>query len=126
MKCFNHHERDGVAICPACGRGLCTECTRDTGESIVCNQQCADLLVKRKTLFSDIEAHLKGARRASFLGSLFSIVMGILFILFSNMGFGIVYDFVLVLGIGFTVYGIVALLASMIIFLRQREKEASN
>jgi len=46
--------------------------------------------------------------------------MGILFIYFSFLGFGLVYDFVLRLGISFAVYGIMAQLINVIIFLNQK------
>ena len=26
MKCFNHEDRDAVATCQKCGKGLCKEC----------------------------------------------------------------------------------------------------
>lgn len=26
MKCYNHAERDAVAACAECGKGLCREC----------------------------------------------------------------------------------------------------
>jgi hypothetical protein len=57
----------------------------------------------------------------NFLGSFFSIGMGILFIYFSSQGYGLVYDFVFLLGIGFAVYGIVAQFVIMLIFFKSRK-----
>jgi len=54
---------------------------------------------------------------------LFSIGMGILFIYFSYHGFGPVYDFIFLLGTGFTVYGFMAQLANMVIFLKSKKKK---
>ena len=55
------------------------------------------------------------------LGSFFSIGMGLLFIYFSSQGFGLVYDFVFLLGIGFIVYGIMAQFVNMLIFFKTRK-----
>lgn len=37
MKCYNHPERDAVATCSVCGRGLCKECT-DKYTPIMCEK----------------------------------------------------------------------------------------
>ena len=63
---------------------------------------------------------MKNLKRMNFLGSFFSIGMGILFIYFSSQGFGLVYDFVFLLGIGFTVYGVVAQFVNMLILFKEK------
>ena len=123
MKCYNHPDRDSVAICPACGRALCHECARETGAGISCSEQCTEALREKETLFAEFAVHLKNTRRASLLSGLFSLGMGALFIYFSGLGAGFIYDFVLLLGIGFTIYGILALLATMFIFLKKEKHE---
>ena len=47
--------------------------------------------------------------------------MGLLFIYFSFMGYGVVYDLILLIGAGFTVYGVVAQLVNMIIFFTSKK-----
>jgi len=47
--------------------------------------------------------------------------MGILFIYFSSQGFGLVYNFVFLLGIGFIVYSIMAQFVNMFIFFKERK-----
>lgn len=42
--------------------------------------------------------------------------------MFSEQGFGPVYDFVFPPGVDFTVYGIVAQLANMIIFFKSKKR----
>jgi hypothetical protein len=122
LKCYNHPEKDGVAICQACGRVLCHECVRETDAGIACRGECTESLRAEKKLQTELGFHLQNVKRSARLSSFFSIGMGILFILFSNMGFGLVYNFVLLLGIGFTLYGSVALLVNMIIFLKQQKR----
>jgi len=121
MKCYNHPERDSVAICKACGKGICHECARESENGIACQQSCINFLAKKKELFLDQAAHLKNLKRMNFLGSFFSIGMGILFIYFSSQGFGLVYDFVFLLGVGFTVYGVVAQFVNMLILFKERK-----
>ena len=119
MKCLNHPARDGVAICKACGKAICRECAQESEGGIACQQSCIDTLSKKNELYSKQAAHLKNLQRMNFLGSFFSIGMGILFIYFSSQGFGLVYDFIFLLGVGFTVYGIVAQFVNMVIFFKK-------
>ena len=121
MKCYNHPERDGIAICKACGKAVCHECAQESENGITCQQSCINRLSEKKSLYSLQTAHLKNLKRMNLLGSFFSIGMGLLFIYFSSQGFGLVYDFIFLLGAGFTVYGIVAQFVNMFIFLKSRK-----
>ena len=121
MKCFNHLEREAVAICKACGKAVCQECGLETENGIACQQSCINSLSKKEDLYTKQAAHLKNLKRMNLLGSFFSIGMGILFIYFSSQGFGLVYDFVFLLGIGFIVYGIMAQFVNMLIFFKTKK-----
>ena len=120
MKCFNHPAREAVAICMACGRAVCPECGLDSEDGIACRQSCARILSKQKELHAKQSAHLKNIKNMNFLGSFFSIGMGCLFIYFSSQGFGLVYDFIFLLGAGFAAYGIMAQLVIIFVFLRTK------
>src|SRR5210317_545618 len=126
MKCYNHPERDGIAICKACGKAVCHECAQESENGIACQQNCINTLTEKKNLYSLQAAHLKNLKRMNLLGSFFSIGMGILFIYFSSQGFGLVYDFVFLLGAGFTVYGIVAQFVNMFIFFKSRKQTTTK
>jgi len=123
MKCYNHPEREAVAVCRACGKAVCQECGLETGNGIACRQSCAGILAEKTEHYSRQVAHLKNLKRLNFLGSLFSIGMGLLFIYFSFMGYGVVYDLILLLGAGFTVYGMVVQLVNMIIFFTSKKNK---
>ena len=110
MKCFNHPLTEAVAICKACGKGVCPECGLESENGIACQQSCAKTLSDKNEMYAKQAAHLKNIKRMNFLGSFFSIGVGGLFIYFSSQGFGLVYDFVFLLGAGFAVYGIIAAL----------------
>ena len=123
MKCANHLEKEAVAICRACGKAICQDCWLESENGIACQQSCAKSLAEKNELFVRLAEHQKNIKRMNFLGSLFSIGMGILFIYFSTQGFGLVYDFVFLLGLGFTVYGFVAQFMNMVIFFKSRSNK---
>jgi len=122
MKCYNHPDKDGVAICRACGKALCRECGQETGNGFACQQRCATNLSEVQELHTRQAQHLRNMKRMNFLGFFFSIGMGLLFIYFSFMGYGIVYDLILLLGIGFTGYGVIAVLINIVIFIFDKNK----
>ena len=122
MKCFYHPEREAVAICRACGRGVCRACALETETGIACRPDCAEGLSEKRALHAGLADSLRSAKRLNILGSLFSIGMGVVFLYVSFLGFGLVYDLILLLGIGFIVYGVVAQLLNIIIFLVARRK----
>jgi hypothetical protein len=126
MKCYNHPERDAVVICKACGKAVCHTCGIKTGNGFVCQQNCAETLAEINELQARQVEHLKNIKRLNFLGSFFSICMGLLFIYFSSLGYGIVYNFVLLLGFGFTLYGVVAQLVNIVIFLKSKKKKTGS
>ena len=121
MKCYNHPERDAVAICKSCGKAICHECAKESENGVACQQSCINSLSKKNELYAKQAAHLKNLKRMDILGSFFSVGMGILFIYFSTQGFGLVYDFIFLLGVGFIVYGIVAQIVNMLIFFKTRK-----
>ena len=120
MKCFNHHTREAVAICKACGRAVCPECGIVSANGIACRQSCVTALSEKKVRDEKQAEHFKNIKRMGILGSLFSIGVGILFVYFSSQGFGAVYDFIFLLGAGFAVYGIITQVINMVIFFRSR------
>ena len=124
MKCFTHQEIEAVAVCKACGKAVCNECAIESENGISCQQSCSNVLLYKNELYAKQVDHLKNIKRMNLLGSFFSIGVSILFIYFSSQGFGLVYDFVFLLGAGFMVYGIVALLVNMIIFFKARKNKA--
>lgn len=126
MKCYNHPDRDGIAICRSCGKAICRECAMESRDGIACQQSCLASLAEKSALNAQQAVHLKNLKRTNLLGSLFSIAMGILFIFFSFQGFGLVYDFIFLLGIGFTLYGIVAQAVNMVIFLKSSKNKVNK
>ena len=125
MKCYNHPARDGVAICKACGKAICHECALESEGGIACQQSCLNSLSNKTKYYSKQTAHLNNLKRINILGSFFSIGMGTLFIYFSSQGFGLVYDFIFLLGVGFIIYGFVAQFVNMFIVKKTRNNRKS-
>jgi hypothetical protein len=42
MKCYYHQDRDAVALCKACNRGLCAKCAVDVFPGTACRSRCED------------------------------------------------------------------------------------
>jgi hypothetical protein len=40
VRCFHHRDRDAVATCKNCGRGLCADCAVDVGNGLACAGAC--------------------------------------------------------------------------------------
>ena len=121
MKCYNHPEREAVTVCRACGKTVCHDCGLETENGFACQQRCVETLSVRKEHYARQSAHLRNIKRMNFLGSFFSLGMGLLFIYFSFMGYGLVYDLIRLLGGGFTLYGVVVMFVNMVIFFRSKK-----
>lgn len=51
MKCVNHADRDAVAMCSVCGKGICAECDIKLVGKYYC-QNCADELIKEGAIIA--------------------------------------------------------------------------
>jgi hypothetical protein len=78
MNCFNHRDQAAVAVCKACGKGLCPECLAQVGSSIACRDSCEN---RAAVLDSLIDARLSLPRLMFFLiaaWGLFFLLWGVL------------------------------------------------
>ena len=78
MKCYHHPDRDAVAYCSQCGRGLCGECS-DRYNPILCGG-CAEKIAGIQ-LNEEIEYYNDAVRRLRKLriGAIVCVAFGILF-----------------------------------------------
>lgn len=85
MRCFNHGERDSVAICKACGRGVCPDCARATANGIACSDPCEGTLAEIAALTAHgRRAYDNSARMFGFV-ALVMILLGLSVVLVSRM-----------------------------------------
>lgn len=63
MKCYVHNDREAVAKCSICGRGLCSECS-DKYEDMLC-EKCAPKVLEatKEDLKETLKASAKSAKR---------------------------------------------------------------
>ncbi|MBE6365494.1 MAG: hypothetical protein E7053_07055 [Lentisphaerae bacterium] len=40
MVCLQHPDRDAVTVCAACGKPLCAECVKSSGNADYCSESC--------------------------------------------------------------------------------------
>jgi hypothetical protein len=107
VRCFNHLDREAVAACKACSKGLCPECAVDLGHGIACrgtHEVSVNALNEMTTRASRVQAvNTKGR----FTAPAFYAVMGSLFLcwgLYHNRD-----AFLCLLGGAFLLYGLVIL-----------------
>jgi len=46
MKCYRHPDRDAIAVCVGCGRGVCEDCAVKVGNRFYC-KECAEKMLER-------------------------------------------------------------------------------
>lgn len=88
MKCFNHVERDAVATCQKCGKGLCKECA-EKHTPCLCDACAAQIQRDRKQQAQNKEEQRKQKykdalvdTRSEFIKTaVIGVVVGILFVL---------------------------------------------
>ena len=48
MKCFIHGDREAIAVCKLCGKGMCSNCSAYTGHSGICPECRLSSLTARR------------------------------------------------------------------------------
>jgi hypothetical protein len=82
MKCFNHPEKDAVAICKNCNKGLCPECTAEVNNGIACKGKCEEEVLFLDKMIQKNKTILNKTASAYYRSSVILIVFGVVFIIF--------------------------------------------
>jgi len=121
MNCFYHPTIVAVGICKSCSKGLCPVCAADLGKGLACKGRCEEdvkavtELIDRGIKRAPINEHiLKTARSNRYLGAIFYLAFGSLFIGFGIYryfleGMGEPVVFFGAMGVGFLIFGLVIL-----------------
>ena len=105
MRCFNHQDREAVAACKACSKGLCPECAVDLGHGVACkgvHEANVEALNEITTRASRLQAV---NTRGRFAVPAFYALLGILF-----LSWGLYEDrstFLCLIGGAFLLYALV-------------------
>jgi len=105
MKCYNHPTNDAIAICKYCNKGLCRECTVDTGSGISCRGVCEDELAIINTMIQQNKSARANVSKTLSQSSLWIALIGIAFIVSSffltqTMGFLLIMGLLFLIGAG--------------------------
>jgi hypothetical protein len=79
MRCYNHHEKDAVGLCRACGRGLCPSCTTEVEKAVACRDRCESDVSTILALNRNALQFAKSTRQARYLGPTLFMVLGLAF-----------------------------------------------
>jgi hypothetical protein len=80
VKCYNHHEKEAVAICKNCHKALCDDCLSDVGNGIACRNSCEDRVLALNALQRKGENALKRSSKSFYGLAAFLFLMGIIFL----------------------------------------------
>ena len=69
MKCFTHTDKDAVAVCKVCLKGVCLGCAQTFSHGVSCPGACADEMAKQ---VANIDVLAFVARGNRFIGGVFA------------------------------------------------------
>jgi hypothetical protein len=120
MKCFRHPGNEAVGICKYCGKGMCTECSRDTGVGVVCTPQCEEEVRALKAFMDGNKRVLQLTPQTHLRNSIFFALSGLAFIFFSTLHQEDPFLFLLMV-----VSGVIMLVGAAFFFINSRKYRAA-
>ena len=79
MKCFHHPERDAVAVCKSCHRGLCPDCAADVPPGVACRGKCEDEVAAINLIFERSKTAYQKTGVAYRRNGMAILIMGLIF-----------------------------------------------
>ena len=76
MRCYNHHEKEAVAICRSCGRAVCPGCAAEVEKAVACRDRCESDVSTILSLNRNALQFAKGTKQARYLGPTMFLVLG--------------------------------------------------
>jgi hypothetical protein len=83
VKCYNHHDKNATGQCKHCYKGLCPDCSIDLGSGLACTDEHEEEVELLNSLIENSKKAYSQTTKSVFLGNLYLLLMGALFI-----GFG--------------------------------------
>jgi hypothetical protein len=80
VKCYNHHEKEAVAICKNCHKALCEECASDVANGIACRNSCEERVLALNALQRKGENALKRSSKSFYGLAAFLFLVGFAFL----------------------------------------------
>jgi hypothetical protein len=79
MRCFNHAEIHGVAICKSCGRALCHDCVVEIGTATACKGRCEAAVARQNDIIERSQSVYPKTASTYVRTGVFVILMGAAF-----------------------------------------------
>lgn len=76
MKCHRHADRDAIAICKHCTKGVCAECAVDGAGGTACGDDCAREIAFARTVLRRTNPNIGLQREAPRFLAVFCFVVG--------------------------------------------------
>ena len=89
MRCFIHSELNGVAVCKACGRGLCHDCIAEVGTSVACRDRCEAAVARQNDIIERSQSVYPKTAATFVRSGVFTILLGSCF---AWLGIGPILD----------------------------------
>lgn len=112
MKCFSHQENEAVGICKACSKAVCVSCAIDTGRGISCGDTCSLEIDSQNQIIDKSKRIYSIGEKPPLMptGLIIYFFFGILFTCFGmyqSFQRGSIQWFLLLMGLGFAVIGVI-------------------
>lgn len=84
MKCFNHSEKEAIAICKNCNKGLCRECAVEVDNGIACKDKCEEEVIFLNQMLQKNKGIYNKTAQSLYTACFIYLAMGVVF---SGFGF---------------------------------------
>ena len=78
MRCYNHHDKEGVGTCKYCGRALCPECAAEVEKAVACRGRCETDVATLLSINRNALQYARTTKQARYLGPVMFIAVGAL------------------------------------------------
>jgi len=109
VKCHRHPERDAIAVCKHCTKGICAECAVEGPGGTACGAACAEEIERVRAMLERSRRSLKTARDVPRATGWFLVICGLGFLAYAAIGSAAVRPLVLGAGTIFLLCGLAAL-----------------
>ncbi len=118
MKCFYHHDRDAVALCHWCNRGLCPACAHEVEDRLACRDRCEPAVERAIQVWRTTDQIVEKSERANRVTRLanggltaFVLILGLLVAMFGYSRWNDT-PIILQMGVGLMLMGVVMAIAT--------------
>lgn len=111
MKCYTHINKEAVGVCKACSKGICTDCSSDTGNGLACKNSCEQEVMEVNEVVERNKQIYSIGSKAPLIPSgamiyFFFTLMFCGWAVYRYINLGILDTFSLIMAVGFGLIGI--------------------